>query len=388
MALTAAQKRAAAKAETIDAKNDAAAAAYQAARVAPAKTKTEADAINAKVQEVTEATGNVYNPKAALTVSNQATLNPNVLSENNLSSGTSKNTWTIDTSAFDEIRGILTEWGLGGLADTVSTLLSRGYTGAGALNKLKYDSSPMDPNNPTGPKWNDAYSKRFAGNAARVKQGLNALDERTYLAQEDLYEATIKSYGLNNMLSTDAEKNHEKWADYMAKGISGEEFSSRIKTAFDEVLNLDPRVKENFQTWYPSLTNQDLVSYFLAPEETIDKLKTKAAAAQIGAAANMQGLVTDKDRAEMFAKRGVTYKEAQEAFSNVAEVLPAGKKLSDIYAEEMVQYSQKTAEDEYLGQSAEAKLKRNRLASKERAMFSGQAGTDSGSLVRGSFGAI
>jgi hypothetical protein len=63
-----------------------------------------------------------------------------------------------------------------------------------------------------------------------------------------------------------------------------------------------------------------------------------------------------------------------------------GKKLSDIYAEENVNYDQKTAEQEYLGQSAEAKLKRNRLASKERAMFQGQSGVDTGSLTRATSG--
>jgi hypothetical protein len=273
----------------------------------------------------------------------------------------------------------MNQWGMGGLSGVITKLLSKGMTYDQVMTKIKYDNN-VDPD--TGQPWNSAYNKRFAGNVARLKQGLNALDERTYLAQENLYESTVKSYGLNNMLSVDAEKNHEKWADYMAKGISGEEFSSRIKTAYDEVLNLDPRVKEQFQTWYPSLTNQDIVSYFLAPEETIDKLKTKAAAAQIGAAAGMQGFTTDAARAEMFARQGVGYKEAQAAYQNVGEVLPAGKKLSDIYAEEMVQYSQKTAEDEYLGQSAEAKLKRNRLASKERAMFSGDSGVNANSLNR------
>jgi hypothetical protein len=292
---------------------------------------------------------------------------------------TDKKTTAIDQDALALLMNQMNQWGLGSLSGAISKLLTKGMTYDQVMTKIKYDNT-VDPD--TGQPWNAAYNKRFAGNVARVKQGLNALDEKTYLSQENMYEDTIKSYGLRDMLSTDPEKNHEKWADYMAKGISGEEFGSRIKTAYDEVLNLDPRVKETFQTWYPSLTNQDLVSYFLAPEETIDKLKTKAAAAQIGAAAGMQGFVTDKERAELFSKQGVTYKQAQEAYSNVAEVLPGGKKLSDIYAEEMIQYSQKTAEDEFLGQSAEAKLKRNRLASKERAMFAGQSGVDSGSLTK------
>jgi len=375
MALTAAQKKAARIAAEQESRTDAAIAA----RTAPAKTQAQIDAINAGVKAVTESTGNVYKP-STLTVNNQPSLNPDVETTQNYSSGTLKDTYTYNGSAYDVIVNQLNQWNLGGLADTVKKLFQKGYSEDAVWNKIKYDSSPMDPNNPTGPKWNDAYNKRFAGNVARVKQGLNALDERTYLAQEDAYTETIKRYGLNNMLSLDSEKNEATFADLMAKSIAPTEFKDRIATAYEEVLNLDPAVAKNFKKFFPSITNQDLVAYFLAPEETIDVLKNKATAAQIGAAANMQNLETDAESAMRYAKQGKTFLQAQADYENVATVLPNTMKLEKIYGEEKVGYNQKVAEEEYLGQSAEAKRKRNRLLSKERGMWSGQSGVDSGSL--------
>ena len=75
---------------------------------------------------------------------------------------------------------------------------------------------------------------------------------------------------------------------------------------------------------------------------------------------------------------GQTYAGAQRDYSTIAEVLPTGQKLGNIYGEEKIAYTQATAEDEYIKQDAAAKLKRNRLASKERASFEGSAGNAPG----------
>ena len=68
--------------------------------------------------------------------------------------------------------------------------------------------------------------------------------------------------------------------------------------------------------------------------------------------------------------------------------VPTGTKLSNIYAEENIQYGQTAAEDEFLKQDAQAKIKRNRLASKERASFEGSSGNTSGSLKKLTAGQI
>ena len=284
-----------------------------------------------------------------------------------------------DMDAFEELGLILKSWGLESLADTYARLMAMGKTAGQALTILKYDKT-VDP--ATGQPYNAAYSKRFAGNAARVAAGMNAYDEGTYLQVENAYEETLRRYGLSNMISPDRSVNQAKFADYMGKGIAPTEFAGRIQTVADEVINADANVKAQFKAFYPSITDADLVAYFLNPKETLPVLQTKVRAAEIGGAATSQDLGITEARAMELGKFGVTRKDAITGFSQVAEALPTGKKLSDIYAEEKIGYTQQVAEDEYLKQDAQAKLKRNRLASKERAMFSGQSGVGSGSLTR------
>jgi hypothetical protein len=282
--------------------------------------------------------------------------------------------------AFEDLGMILKGWGLEGLADTYTRLMVSGKTAAQALTMLKY-SKEIDP--ATGLPYNAAYTKRFAGNAGRVAAGMNAYDERTYLEVENAYEETLSRYGLRNMISTDRAANQAKYADYMTKGIAPTEFASRIQLVADRVINMDKDIKDTFKAYYPSLTDTDLVTYFLNPKETMPVLQAKVQAAEIGGAAKAQGLGVSETRAMELSKFGVDLKDARTGYAEVAEALPVGKKLSSIYGEEGIAYTQQVAEDEYLKQDAQAKLKRNRLASKERAMFMGESGADSNSLQRG-----
>jgi len=280
-----------------------------------------------------------------------------------------------DQDAFGKLMGQLNQWNLGTLSGVITQLLSQGLTYDSVLTKIKYDSS-INPT--TGKPYNADYNIRFAGNVKRVAKGLNVLDEREYLANENSYAQTLKQYGLNNLLSTDRTTNEVKFSQYIANDTSPEEFKDRIDLAVTRITNMDPAIMANFKQFYPEVNKTDLISYFLAPEETLDVLKTKVTASEIGAAANQQGLSVGVDRATEFAKMGQTYAGAQRDYSTIAEVLPTGQKLGNIYGEEGIAYTQATAEDEYIKQDAAAKLKRNRLASKERANFEGSAGNAPG----------
>ena len=282
--------------------------------------------------------------------------------------------------AFDEMSSLLRQWGLESLAETYTQLMTEGLSAPQAINKLKYDKS-INPK--TGKPYNEAYTVRFAGNATRVAKGLNAYDEATYLDVENSYAETLNRYGLANLIKPDAAGKRAQFAGYMANDIAPTEFAERIQTVADRVINMDPAIKAQFQAYYPSLTNTDLVSYFLDPKETLPVLKNKVTAAEIGAVATKSQYGIDEARAMDLAKFGVTREKALAGYQDIAEAVPTGTKLSGIYNEEGIKYGQAVAEDEYLKDDAQAKLKRNRLASKERAMFSGQSGVDQNSLQRG-----
>jgi len=281
-----------------------------------------------------------------------------------------------NTDAFAGLSDLFASYGLGDLSGDITMLMKKGKTANEALVMLKYD-----------PLFNQAYTARFAGNKTRIANGLNALSEANYIQNENAYAETLKAYGLGNMLSTDRKVNEAKFAQYIANDMSPTEFNDRIKTASDNVINTDPQVMATFKQYYGGLTNSDLVAYFLAPDETLPLLKQKANAAQIGTAAQEQGFMNaaggsnvSQERAMQLSLMGVNQPGgvgAASGYQSVAEVLPAGQKLSSIYKEAGINYDQTAAENEFLLQNAAAQKQRKGLASLERGSFSGDYGTSS-----------
>lgn len=263
--------------------------------------------------------------------------------------------------AFELLKLLFRSYDLEELAGEIEGYMTEGLSANAALLKLK--------TNPTG-----KYAERFAGNLARNKNGLNVVTEAEYLDLEKSYAQTLKSYGLGSMISTDKKQNWKKFATYIENDISALEFKDRIDTVQKRVVNADPATKELFKKWYPSITDSDLVSYFLNPKETIDKLKTKTTTAEIGAAFAGQNLMTSMESANELAKYGIDRAGALEGASSIADVLPVSQKLGDIYGETGVKYDQQAGVDEFLKSNAEAKRKRETLKSKERASFGGSAG--------------
>jgi len=257
------------------------------------------------------------------------------------------------------------------LADVMIQLMEDGLGADAALSKVKYDKS-LNPK--TGKAWNFKYTERFSGNTTRVDKGLNALSEGEYLAIEDSYARTLKAYGLGNMISLDRAVNQKKFAGWMTQDLDPEEFKDRIDLVSTRVNNADPNVLANFKKYFPSLDNTDLISYFLAPAETLPKLKIKVTSAEIGAAANIQGLNVSGTRAQEFALGGTTFAEAQVAYSKIATELPTGAGLTNVFRESKIKYDQTTAEDEFIKGDALASQKRKRLGELQRGVFSGSAG--------------
>jgi hypothetical protein len=287
------------------------------------------------------------------------------------------------SDAFKSLQATFDSYGLGSLAGTIQRLMTQGETANGALTRLKYDTS-IDP--ATNKSWNDGYVTRFSGNQIRIKNGLNAISEAQYIANENAYAETFKAYGLGNMLSTDRAVNEAKFATYIGNDMSSTELNDRIKTAANNVINADPVVMSTFKQYYGGLTTSDLVAYFLAPDETLPVLNNKIAAAQIGTAAQEQGLVDAYGNTNVSSTRAMqlatqmgglgSLGNVAGAYQSVASVLPAGQKLSDIYKQAGINYDQTTAENEFLTQNADAAQKRKQLASLERAQFGGDYGVN------------
>ena len=270
-----------------------------------------------------------------------------------------------ERDAFALITSAFASYNLSELAPLIEGYMKQGLTSGEAMIELR--KSPV-------------YQTRFAGNAKRVNAGLNAISEAEYLALEDSYSETLRAYGQQTILGVDKKTRQAAMANIIGGDISPVEFKDRVSTVVTRVENADPLVKSTLRDFY-KITDTDLVSYFLKPDENLPRLQEKVTAAEIGSAALAQGgLTTDMTSAESLAKFGVDLATARKGYSTISEVLPTATKLSQIYDEDNIQYNQKVAEEEVFKGLASAQRKRTQLAEKEIASFQGSSGVGAAGL--------
>jgi len=227
------------------------------------------------------------------------------------------------------------------------------------------------------------YKARFAGNTARINAGLNALSESQYLQQENDYSEIFKMYGVGNLSS------RAQFSSLIGGNISVTEVTKRIDAAVKRVKNANPEVLKTLKNLYPTITDTDIVSYFLKPAETLPELERKTTVAEIGATAKQFGMLeTGLTRFEDLQTYGVNLAKAREGYSVIAEELPTATKLSSIYDEMNITYGQTQAEEEQFKGSASAKRKKEQLIEREKAAFKGSSGISQVSLSKGSKGQI
>jgi hypothetical protein len=227
-----------------------------------------------------------------------------------------------------------------------------------------------------------SYKARFAGNETRRKAGLNVLSEAEYLAQEKDYSETLRRYGQQRLA------NRAQFATLIGNDISNTELGSRVGIAVNRLSNTNPAVLGQLRTYYPTITNSDIVAYFLSPTETLPELETKVATAEIGATAAQYGLQSDLSRISELQKYGVDLARARQGYENIANILPRTELLSDIYKQAGINYNQTTAEQEEFKGLASARRARNQLSQLETAAFSGSSGLGRTSLTRNIGGTI
>lgn len=269
-----------------------------------------------------------------------------------------------NADAFALLKNIFTSYGLESLIPDIENYMTQGYGPEQATLALKQTA---------------AYKTRFAGNEKRRSSGLNVLSEAEYLSLEDAYTSTLKSYGQQNFLGTDRATRQAQMANIIGADISAVEFKDRVDMAVTRVQQADPEIKTQLKAFY-NIGDVDLVGYFLNPTEGLPALQEKVKTAEIGSAAVSQGLQSTYAAAVDLAKYGVDLATARQGYATIAEQLPTTQKLASIYAEEGITYGQAQAEAETFKGLASEKRKRQALAAKETASFSGSSGTSKGAF--------
>jgi hypothetical protein len=272
-------------------------------------------------------------------------------------------------SAYDLLFDQFSKMGLGILVEPLKGLIISGASPAEFTIRLR--ETP-------------AYQKRFSANNERIKKGLAAIDESSYLKLEDQYQNVMRNYGLPESYWTRGELGvQEGFTKLIANDVSNVELENRIMTAQDRVLKANPEIAYALKNFYPDIKNGDILAYSLDPANALKDIQRKVTAAEIGGAAlTQEGLTTSLARAEELQKYGINKETATTGYSTIGAGLQRGSELASIYGEDP--YTQATAESEVfkLQGQQEARKQRQKVIGLEKSTFGGQTGLTSGALAR------
>ena len=267
----------------------------------------------------------------------------------------------VSRSAYDLVTSELTRLGLSSLIGPLKEIFESGISEGESL-RLALSQRPE-------------YQTRFSANAKRIAAGLSALSPAEYIQLEDQYQNVMRNYGLPaTYYAKDSTGKQIGFDELLSGDVSATELEERLITAQDRVLKSNPEVLNSLKTFYPGISNGDILAYTLDPKNALKDIQRKVTAAEIGGAAMQAGLNTGVARAEELAAAGITKTQAQQGFQTVAEVAPRGSQLAEIYKQNP--YTQTTAEAEIFGLagSTEAAKQRKKLTSLETAAFGGSSG--------------
>lgn len=218
------------------------------------------------------------------------------------------------------------------------------------------------------------YQERFRGNQLRASAGLPVLTPGDYLRIEAGYRQALQAAGMPAGFYDSPSDFH----DFIAKDIAPEEIAERANEARRVADTVDPLQRQVLGERL-GITHGDLAAYFLDTDKALGVLERNVQQALLGAERQRAGFEFDQGQAESLFSQGISIEEARRGYGTIAEVLPTFEKLGEIEGDE---FTVSDLEAEVFGSSGEAATRRQRLASQERARFSGSAGTGQNTLSR------
>ena len=319
---------------------------------------TDSTTTNNVTGTFTASDGKVFTDKNSYLLYEQNIRNQNLAAASAAAAATAER-----KSAYDLLYQQFAKYGLQALVTPLESLIKEGVPASEFAIRLRET---------------DAYQKRFAANKSRINKGLAALSEAEYIGLEDQYQNIMRQYGMPETYYSRGEMGKQEGFEKLIAGdVSAAELESRVSSAYNRVINANPEVVQSLKSYYPNITNGDILSYVLDPEKALTDINKKITAAEIGGAALGAGLGIDVARAEQLGAFGVTKTQAQQGYQTIAEFLPSATKLGEIYGKQgLGPYNQAVAETEVFGVTgaAEAARKRKQLTQLETAQFSGQVG--------------
>lgn len=267
--------------------------------------------------------------------------------------------------AFDILKGMLDQYGLGSLTGVLSDLILKGITDQNQIS-LQLQQT-------------DAWKTRFAGNEALRQKGLPVLDVAQYLSVEQSYAQVMKNYGLPAGFYDDP---HD-FATFIGNSVSANELQQRAQMYADVARREDPALTDQLSAM--GLSQGDILAYMMDPNRALPLIQQKYQTALIGGAARRAGVTPDTAYAQHLADLGISEQQAAQGYGQIAQELPTDQRLGQIYNDSI---AQSDLESETFDGNGAVTAKKKRLASQERAAFSGSSGVGQGSLSRNTSGSF
>ena len=225
----------------------------------------------------------------------------------------------------------------------------------------------------------EVYKKRFKANDARLANGMKPLDPVDYVQLEETYKQYMQQAGLPKGFND----NPDDFQDWIGKGVAATEVQGRVQMAADAYQTLeanDPGQLQALRDMY-GIGRDGVMAYFLDPDKATPLLEkqNQLAASKIAGAGNNFGVSTAKAQAESLAAKGVTEQEARERYRGISAEADQVSRLGAIYGDSVSSEDQVT-EAFGLSGANEVTKRKKKLASQERAAFSGTSGIAQGSL--------
>jgi len=191
-----------------------------------------------------------------------------------------------------------------------------------------------------------------------------------------VYRNLLKQYGLSELAT------NENADQFLLNDVSPQEAADRMQIAYNTVRNADEALKQQLKTYFPSISDKDLVANILGVGKTTQELQQQINVAGIKAEAATAG-ISSVIGAEELAKQGVTREAARAGFQKTAQEV-TGLTAAGMRAGIDVNQLQKELEQEnLLGMDS---ARRKRIQQAEANLFSGAAGVGTPSLGGGMAG--
>jgi hypothetical protein len=236
----------------------------------------------------------------------------------------------------------------------------------------------------------ESYKERFRGNEGRRAMGLAAYNEAEYLSAENTYSELLRSSGLDSIA------NRKTFASLIGGAVSLAETQDRIQNVFNRIDNADENLKKQLGQYFnqygvgdPAKQRADIAAAILGGPETAQSLQRQLQRAELRTGAAMAGLGVSEEKVgqlqKQFESLGVSnvYGTAMAGFKELSEVKPLTEVLAERYKTQTEGLEEELEQEAFFGLQSQ---RRKKLQEKERATFSGQAGTTQVSLSQAGLG--